>query len=49
MAACSHDVWYQNAKSLNARIALARSIGISVGFWHFGEEDPAIWKLQNIH
>ena len=45
----SHDVWYQNAKSLNARIALARSIGISVGFWHFGEEDPAIWKLQNIH
>ena len=47
-AGVHHDVWYQTAKSINLRMALARSIGISFGFWHFGDEDPAIWKLANI-
>ena len=44
----SHDVWYQNSTSLGARVALARTNGFSVGFWHLGEEDPTLWNRTDI-
>ena len=47
-AGVHHDVWFATARSLNLRISFARSNGLSVGFWHLGEEDPALWKLKGI-
>lgn len=47
-AGVHHDVWFATARSLNLRISFARSHGLSVGFWHLGEEDPALWKLNGI-
>ena len=44
----NHDVWYQNATSLGTRIALAGANGLHVGFWHLGEEDPALWNNNKI-
>ena len=44
----SHDVWYQNSTSLGARVALARTNGFSVGFWHLGEEDATLWNRTDI-
>ncbi len=39
-----HDVWYTDAQSIGARIALAHSLGVGIGFWRLGEEDQAIWS-----
>ncbi len=38
-----HDVWYTDAQSIDARIALAHSLGLGIGMWRLGEEDQAIW------
>ncbi len=43
-----HEVWYQNTTSLGSRIELARANGLSVGFWHLGEEDPNLWDRTDI-
>jgi spore germination protein len=39
-----HDVWYTDAQSIGARIAMAHSLGIGIGFWRLGGEDQAIWN-----
>ena len=39
-----HDVWYTDAQSIGARIAMAHSLGIGIGFWRLGDEDQAIWS-----
>ena len=39
-----HDVWYTDAQSIGARIALAHSLGLGIGMWRLGEEDQAIWN-----
>jgi spore germination protein len=39
-----HTVWYEDARSLAAKVALARRHGLShVVLWRLGGEDPGIW------
>ena len=39
-----HTVWYENARSLQAKIDLARKYEITGVFvWRLGGEDPALW------
>jgi len=39
-----HEVWFENAQSLIAKLNLAWQQGISgVAFWRLGMEDPAVW------
>ncbi len=44
-AGVSHQVWYTDAESIDARVALAQSLGLGVGLWHLGSEDQSIWEL----
>lgn len=38
--------WFEDASSLHAKLAAARSRGIrAVGFWRLGQEDTRIWEL----
>lgn len=40
-----HDVWYENGRSVTAKLDLARRYGLQgVEFWRLGGEDPAIWE-----
>jgi spore germination protein len=40
-----HTVWYEDARSLQAKLDLARRHGVSrVVIWRLGGEDPAIWS-----
>jgi len=39
-----HDVWFTNAQSIGARIALAHSYGLGIGLWRLGDEDQGIWS-----
>jgi spore germination protein YaaH len=39
-----HDVWFSNARTLGDRIAIARKLGMGIGFWRLGREDPYIWS-----
>jgi spore germination protein YaaH len=43
-----HSVWYTDKQSLEARVALAQSLGLSVGLWHLGNEDQTIWELPGL-
>jgi spore germination protein len=39
-----HIVWYENARSLAAKLAIAQRHGVSrVVLWRLGGEDPDIW------
>ena len=39
-----HEVWFENAESLLAKIRIADEFGIKgVGIWRLGLEDPAVW------
>lgn len=39
-----HTVWYEDARSLNAKIALAIQYQVNgIVIWRLGGEDPAIW------
>jgi spore germination protein len=39
-----HSVWYENARSLQAKLDLARQYGVAGVFvWRLGGEDPAVW------
>lgn len=41
-----HEVWFENARSLRAKIQLAWDLGIKgVALWRLGMEDPAIWTM----
>jgi spore germination protein YaaH len=39
----AHDVWYTDAATVAAQLALARERGLGVGFWRLGREDQRIW------
>ncbi len=41
-----HEVWFENAQSIKAKIDLAWQLGISgVALWRLGLEDPDIWTM----
>lgn len=41
----SYQIWYENAKSVNDKIELAKRFKIAgVTFWRLGGEDPKIWE-----
>lgn len=41
-----HEVWFENAASLRAKIQLAWQLGISgIALWRLGMEDPAVWTM----
>ena len=44
----AHEVWYVDRQSVSARAALASSLGMQVGLWRLGEEDPGIWELPQL-
>ena len=39
----AHEMWYSDAATRGARIALARANGLGVGFWRLGREDQRLW------
>ena len=40
------EVWYEDAESIKAKLALAEKYQIQgITFWHLGEEDETIWNL----
>jgi spore germination protein YaaH len=40
-----HEVWYENAESLKAKLNLIRQYDIAgLALWRLGLEDPAIWQ-----
>jgi len=41
-----HVVWYESARSLSAKIDIARHYGVTqVVLWRLGGEDPGIWNV----
>ncbi len=43
-AGVGHDVWYTDARSMDALIRLAHDRGLGFGVWRLGREDPGIWE-----
>lgn len=42
----THEVWFENAKSIEEKISLASKAKFGgVSFWRLGEEDPMIWDV----
>jgi spore germination protein YaaH len=40
----AHDVWFEDARSLSAKLELARQGGVDgVFLWLYGPEDPSVW------
>lgn len=40
----THEVWYENGRSVNAKFDLARRYGLQgIELWRLGAEDPSIW------
>lgn len=41
-----HEVWFENADSIRAKLNLADRLGIrGIALWRLGMEDPAIWSM----
>jgi spore germination protein YaaH len=41
-----HVVWFENARSMQAKVALARRYGVAgVALWKLGGEDPGVWQV----
>jgi len=41
-----HEVWFENQRSIEAKINIAKSYDLSgITFWRLGEEDPRIWSI----
>ncbi|OGY18623.1 MAG: hypothetical protein A3F04_01255 [Candidatus Chisholmbacteria bacterium RIFCSPHIGHO2_12_FULL_49_9] len=41
----THEVWFENAKSVEAKVSLADRLGFGgVTFWRLGGEDPEVWE-----
>lgn len=41
-----HEVWFENAESIRAKLNLANRFGIrGLALWRLGMEDPAIWPM----
>ncbi|MBE1445485.1 LysM peptidoglycan-binding domain-containing protein [Paenibacillus sp. OAS669] len=45
-----HEVWFENAASIQAKMDLANQLGIrGIALWRLGMEDPAIWTMMRDH
>lgn len=44
-----HEVWYENAESISAKLILAKKYNLGgVDFWRLGQEDPKVWdEVEN--
>lgn len=42
----THTVWLSNARTIAARVQLARSRGLCIGFWRLGQEDEEVWATS---
>lgn len=41
-----HEVWFENARSVEVKINIAKSYGLlGITFWRLGEEDPRVWSI----
>lgn len=41
-----HEVWFENQRSIEAKINIAKSYGLlGITFWRLGEEDPSVWNI----
>ncbi|GAX91038.1 glycosyl hydrolase family 18 protein [Effusibacillus lacus] len=41
-----HEVWFENAASIRAKLNLANRLGIrGLALWRLGMEDPAVWRM----
>ncbi|SDI53061.1 LysM peptidoglycan-binding domain-containing protein [Paenibacillus naphthalenovorans] len=41
-----HEVWFENAASIRAKLQLAHRLGIrGIALWRLGMEDPEIWTM----
>ena len=41
-----HEVWFENQRSTEAKINIAKSYGLlGITFWRLGEEDPNVWNI----
>jgi len=41
-----HEVWFENAQSFEAKLALALKYDLAgVGGWRLGHEDPSVWAI----
>jgi spore germination protein YaaH len=44
----AHEVWYEDARSLNAKLGLVSAFGLrGTGAWRLGQEDPGSWLSWN--
>jgi spore germination protein YaaH/chitodextrinase len=43
-----HAVWYANAESVSARLALFRARGYRIGVWRLGDEDQSLWAQPSV-
>jgi spore germination protein len=42
----SHEVWFENSASVQAKIDVASRYGLAgIALWRLGQEDQAIWKI----
>ncbi|MBO8164605.1 MAG: LysM peptidoglycan-binding domain-containing protein [Brevibacillus sp.] len=42
-----HEVWFENAASIRAKLLLAARLGIrGLALWRLGMEDPATWEMM---
>lgn len=42
----NHEVWYEDARSIKAKIRVAWAYGIKgIALWRLGMEDPAVWTM----
>lgn len=40
-----HEVWYENGRSFDAKLAAIRGLGAAgVAVWRLGQEDPGVWS-----
>ena len=43
----THTVWYENARSIAAKRAVMRELGLGgMHYWRLGGEDPGVWTLR---
>jgi len=41
-----HEVWFENAQSIKAKIDLANELGIKgIALWRLGMEDESMWNM----
>jgi spore germination protein YaaH len=43
----SHEVWFEDARSISAKLDVAQRYGVDgVFLWMYGPEDPGIWPAM---